>query len=134
MRELRAQFVVLVDEYGGTAGILTLNDILEEIVGQISPAESEMPQYFEQEGTILVDGRTHVRILNRECNLLLPQNGVDTVGGYVMELLGRLPRAGDTVADENCRFRVIRMAGRRVGALRVELRSDVESAEPGDSS
>ncbi len=122
MQDLRAQLVVLVDEYGGTAGILTLDDILEEVIGRFSTREREDDVPFVPvEGGYLVDGHTHVRQLNRALDLELPQNGTDTVGGYAMELLGRLPRAGDVVDDGRYQFRVIKMAGRRIGALRLDV-------------
>jgi len=130
MQELRTELIVIVDEYGGTAGILTLEDALEEVVGQISPAEQEDGKDFVvAEDGILVDGRTHIRDLNRELQLDLPQNGTDTIGGYAMELLGRLPRAGDLAQDEHCRFHVIKMAGRRVGALRIERMAPAEEED-----
>ena len=122
MQELHAQLVVIADEYGGTTGILTVDDILEEVLGQLSPSADEPADTSRAEdNAYLADGRTHIRELNRELELDLPHNGTDTVGGYVMELLGRLPRAGDTVSDGRYRFAVIKMAGRRIDAVRLEL-------------
>jgi len=120
MRSRHAQMVVLVDEYGGTAGILTMGDILQEIVGQISPVEEAPGRHFiRKDDHLLIAGRTPIREINRELELELPQNGVETVGGYVTELLGRIARSGDEISDHHCRFEVLNMAGRRVGAIRL---------------
>ena len=124
MRQKRAQVVVLVDEYGGTSGILTLDDILAEIMGQIPAPERMVRARIERtESHLRVDGRLPIRELNKALIHELPRNGSDTIGGYVMELLGRLPRAGDVAEDEWHRFQVIKMAGRRIGTLLLDERS-----------
>ena len=133
MQSLRAQLVVIVDEYGGTSGILTLQDVLAEVVGRISPAADETGENFVAcEGYVLTAGRVHMRELNYELGLALPRSETDTVGGYVMELLGRLPRAGDTAEDDRYRFHVIKMAGRTVGALRIEENTVTAAGEGND--
>ncbi len=124
MRRRQAQFAVLVDEYGGTAGVLTVDDILGELMGRV-PGDNGDAARSEQRldpvgGAILVDGRTPLRSLNRRLPRPLSQRGADTVGGYVMEKLGRVPVAGDQVTDAGYRFTVLRMAGRRVGGIRIE--------------
>lgn len=125
MRKERAQLVVLVDEYGGTAGILTMDDILAGITGHLSSADGDaVSGIVVADDHVMVDGGTHVRELGRKSGIELPQNSTDTVGGYVMEVLGRLPRAGDVAEDGAYRFLVINMAGRRVGTLRVEQLTD----------
>lgn len=123
MRGRRAAVVTLVDEYGGTAGILTLDDILSEIVGHATPAgRAAKAGVTFADGYMLVDGRTHVRELSQLIDADIPRNAADTVGGYVTERLGHLPRAGDTVEDDRFRFQVIKMVGRRIGTLRVQFR------------
>ncbi|MCF7855919.1 MAG: hemolysin family protein, partial [Candidatus Pacebacteria bacterium] len=125
MRGRRATMALLVDEYGGTAGILTLDDILAEVVGQITPAGKARKAGVEfGDGYVLVDGRAHVREFFEVLDVPPPENGADTIGGYVTELLGRLPRAGDAAEDDVFRFHVIKMAGRCVGTLRVEQRKE----------
>ncbi len=121
MKKFRVSMVLLVDEYGGTAGILTVEDILEEIVGFLAPAKGA-EQMVVEDNYIMAGGRVNIRDFNRQAEFKLPLDQADTLGGYVMELLGRLPRVGDEVEEEYWRFRVVRMAGRRIGALRIEPR------------
>ena len=123
MRTECTQMVILVDEYGGTAGLLTLHDIRAELLGYLSPEqEADAPRILAEGDTFLVDGRTHVRELNRQLDTPLPAGEADTVGGYVTDLMGRIPRAGDNTEDEAYTYRVVQMAGRRVGALRMTPR------------
>lgn len=120
MREEGTQMVVLLDEYGGTAGLLTLHDIRAELLGYLSPErEDDAIGMVPEKDSVLVDGRIHIRELNRQLDVPLPGGEANTVGGYVTELMARLPRAGDTVTDEAYTYRVVQMAGRRVGSLRL---------------
>lgn len=119
MRGHRAQMAVLVGEYGGTAGILTLADIIAEIIGRFSRRDSAR-DFVDTGQEVLAGGRVLIRSLNEELGLTLTANGADTLGGYVLERLERIPRAGDTVEDDGHRFTVIKMAGRRVDAIRIE--------------
>jgi len=122
MRRRRAPFAVLVDEYGGTAGVLTIDDILAELMGRV-PGETGLapgPCLGSAQESISVDGRTPLRSLNPRLPHPLPRKGPDTLGGYVMDRFGRVPRAGDEIDDGQYRFTVLRMAGRRIGALRIE--------------
>ena len=123
MREQRHHMAVLVCEYGGTAGILTLDDILQEVVGHISASDHETEEDYEElPDCVLAGGRTLLRRLREELDMEIEPNGADTVGGYVMERLGRLPRAGDVAEDERYLFRIVKMTGRRVAAVRIEPR------------
>ncbi len=122
MQENRTRFVVLVAEHGGTAGILTMNDILEELIGRISPREPGARQdvVAVREG-FHVDGRLHLRDLADSLGVVISSDEFDTVGGFIMEKLGRLPRPGDRVDAGTCAFQVLRMAGRRVGTVRLTV-------------
>jgi len=121
MRRHHHQLALLVDEYGGTAGVLTLQDILAEILGKLSPARMADETLFVPAGNgILVEGQASLRELNRRLSLGLSSEHTDTIGGYVMERLGCLPRAGDAFAEGRLRFQVLKMAGRRIGAVRIE--------------
>lgn len=119
MRELRTHFVVLVGEYGGTSGILTLDDILGELLGHLPPGIESSTSEPAEEGAIFADGRTPLRQLNEAHDLNLQTEEADTLGGYIHERLGRLARAGDEVADGRYVFQVVRMSGRRIGMVRI---------------
>ncbi len=130
MRAESVSMAALVDEYGGTAGILTIDDILEEVVGRIaSTSEIELKNLEENGEPVMMDGHLTIRDFNKAAKSPLPLNGSSTLAGYVMELLGRIPRAGDEVADENYIFTVTRMAGRKIGALRVGLAPIIDDDE-----
>ncbi len=116
MRNRRTQVAVLVDEFGGTAGMITLDDILAEILGR-APATATPP---DAGGAMRVDGRVPIRVLNRRLQPPIPEEeGAETLGGHVAALLGRLPRNGDTAEDGRYRYQVIRMAGRRVKLVEI---------------
>lgn len=127
MRERHASAILLVDEYGGTAGMLTMDDILAEIVGHSSTVKmAERAGIIVRDSFVLAEGGTLIRDFNQIIGASLPVNGVDSLGGFVMERLGRIPRAGDAVEFGDHRFQVIKMAGRRIGTLRVEKCRDGE--------
>jgi CBS domain containing-hemolysin-like protein len=121
MRQRGTRFVVLADEYGGTGGVLTLQDVLNEIVGQISPGQTrEKGNVVVKEDHILAQGHTPLRSLNRVMDPELSEENADTLNGYIMDHIGTLPRPGEVVVNSNYRFIVIHMAGRRIGSVRIE--------------
>lgn len=130
MRERRASAALIVDEYGGTSGLLTIDDLLAEIVGR-SPAADDSGEdgIFRQEGGAWLEGQTLVRDFARKLGVELTVNGADTMGGYVMEKLGRIPRAGDKVGGKGWELEVLKMAGRRVGTLSFRIFPEVEMGE-----
>jgi putative hemolysin len=125
---------VVVDEYGGTAGIVTLSDLMRALVGRIDEESSFGPSghaRVEADGSMLLDGlmRTHEfeELIGRD--LKEPERaGVETLSGLVMALLDRLPQVGDEVALPGHRLRVEGLHGRRVGSLR--LFRETASARP----
>lgn len=126
LREMqRAKFsmAIVVDEYGGTAGLVTMEDLLEEIVGEIRDEHDE----DEQEpirpissGEAIVDAGTNIDDVNEQLATEIPTEDFETIGGYTVGLFGRLPSEGEEVeVDEHTRLRVERMRGRRILAVRV---------------
>jgi CBS domain containing-hemolysin-like protein len=127
MRKRRVHMAIVVDEYGGTAGLVTIEDMLEEIVGEI---EDEYDKVEEQvvrvsDTEILVDGRVPVSELNELFHTMVKDDDFDTVGGLVFDLLGRMPAVGDEVEVDGLRLRVLSVDGHRVKRLRV-----IQDAKP----
>lgn len=118
MRQRRASAALIVDEYGGTSGMLTIDDILAQIVGNVSPEDDEIDGIIDCGDTLLLEGATSLRVFQKHTRIHLPETSADTMTGLVMERLGRIPRAGDKVSGDGWEVEVIRMMGRRVGTLR----------------
>lgn len=121
MRSSRAKMVIVLDEFGGTAGLATLEDLIEEIVGEIQDEhEANEPQDFRDlpGGSIQVWGGVNLRDVNEQLALDLPEDEFDTIGGFVFGQLNRVPAIGDQVGVEGGLFQVTRMQGRRVAYLR----------------
>jgi putative hemolysin len=121
---------VVLDEYGGTAGLVTVEDLLEQIVGEISDEhEQEIVGIEETEsGAVLLAGAVPVAELNEHYGLHLPENEYTTVAGYVMGLLGRVAIEGEEIAFPGGHLRVLAMSGRRIKRLEM-LREPVPEPE-----
>jgi putative hemolysin len=119
----KTHLCVVVDEYGGTAGLVTLEDILEELVGEITdesdPDEEEESKQTIEAG-ITLSGRTNIDDANDEYGLLLEKDGWDTVGGLVLDLAGGVPTVGEILHTDHYRLTVLRMDGRRIEEVLVE--------------
>ncbi len=117
LQDKGSKMVIVLDEFGGTAGLATFEDLIEEIVGEIRDEhESHEPADFQHlaNGSTRVWGGVSVRDANQRLGLKLPSDPFDTVGGFVFGSLRRVPREGDEVKLEGGRLRVVRMTGRRV--------------------
>ncbi|HEY5120115.1 MAG TPA: hemolysin family protein, partial [Acidimicrobiales bacterium] len=123
IRQGTSHLFVVVDEYGGTAGLVTLEDILEELVGEITD-ESDLPQDDEVEmiegAGLVVSGRLNIDDVNNEYHLDLPKDGWDTVGGLVLDLAGGVPAQGDVFEVDDYAMTVVRMDGRRIEEVLIE--------------
>ena len=111
----------MVDEYGGTAGIVTLEDLVEELIGDITDeydtaqdAATKLPR-----GEVEVDGLLNLDEFAEQTGIELPEGPYETVAGYVLATLGELPTAGDTVKVPGYTITVTEMDGRRIARLRV---------------
>jgi len=140
-KESGIHIALIIDEYGSLQGLITLNDILENIVGDIKSHDhkDENPSAVRREdGSWLVDGMQTVEDFKDLMGIEeLPLEGEDTyqtLGGFVMTQLGRIPRAGDHFFHENVRYEVVDMDGNRVDKVLVKREEPVSPSEPGDSS
>ena len=126
-RKERSLMAIVQDEFGGTAGLVTMEDVVEEIVGQIvDEYDDEEPeiQALEERGW-LIDGRMHLDDVNDEIGSDFDSEEFDTLGGYVFGLFGRQPNEGDTVDDEEWHLEVAATDGRRILRVRAERREPV---------
>ncbi|MFN2382863.1 MAG: hemolysin family protein [Gemmatimonadota bacterium] len=123
MQSSRRHMLVLIDEFGGTAGIVTLRDLLERIVGAVrSEKEAGLPAIEAgAEGEAFIDGLLLIQDVNEHFGLALDEAEYDTIGGYVFGALGRRPELGDGVEAPGCRLTVEALDGMRVSRLRIAL-------------
>ncbi|MGI9667252.1 MAG: hemolysin family protein [Acidimicrobiia bacterium] len=123
LREMQANqqhLAVVVDEFGGTAGIVTIEDLVEEIVGEIADEyDEEEPMVVEDDGAWIVDARLDVDELGELVGRELPSDEWDTVGGLVLELAGRVPLEGERFDHDGLVFTATQVRGRRVAKVRV---------------
>ena len=124
-KRLKEHLAIVLDEYGGTAGLVTMEDLLEEIVGEILDEKDEPPEPEERESPdlVLIPGSTNIADLNERFALTVPDDDYTTIGGYVFGALGRLPVIGDRASAGGAVFTVREMEGRRIETLAVDLHS-----------
>ncbi len=121
LQQRRVHMAIVVDEYGGVAGLVTIEDLLEEIVGEIQD-EYDFEEPVSQrlsDHEVIFDARVDLDDVNREMDLELPTNESDTLGGLIYARLGRLPAKGDVVQLDGVRISVLSMMGRRIGRVKV---------------
>jgi putative hemolysin len=126
MRRDRAHLAIVVDEYGGTAGIVTLEDLVEELIGDIwdeYDTESGQPRQLPR-GELEVDGLLNLDDFAEQTGIQLPEGPYETVAGFLVASLGQLPSAGDHVDADGHRLTVTELDGRRVARVRVTPRSE----------
>jgi CBS domain containing-hemolysin-like protein len=123
LRKTRAQMAIVLDEYGGTAGIITLEDLVEEVVGDITDEyDVTSRRSIEMEGVLELVGSMSLVDVRSDYDIAIPDGSWTTVGGYVFSKLGRVARIGDRVAFPGGDLEVVAMDGRRVAAIRVHRR------------
>ena len=130
LRELqrdRTQLAVVVDEYGSLSGLVTLEDLLEEVFGEIHDEHELQPEILEVgPGEFLVDGQLHVEELEHRLDLGCERNGFDTIGGLIMARLGHVPRPQETVALAGALLTVQKMEGHRILQVHIRIIPEAE--------
>ena len=123
MRDKNYRMAVIVDEYGGTAGVVSLSRLVEEIVGPVGDEFAEAEKDYEaiNEYTFQIDGGMRIEEVNEELGLELPEGDYETVAGFLLDLLGHIPKAGQTV-----RYRGLKLVVTDEGAESREDNSDQE--------
>ncbi len=135
MTEQRVQMAVVVDEYGGTAGIVTMEDLVEAIMGNIRDEYDDEEEEIveESENLFTIDGTAYIEEVNELVGEIIPEGDYDTLGGFIISLLGFLPKDGDMneVEYKNLRFTILNVEERRIGKVRVEI-TPIEAEEDDD--
>ncbi len=130
-RARERHIAIVVDEYGGTAGVVTLADLLEEIVGEVSdPFDTERDIQPLPDGSSLVDGLTLIEEVNEHFNLDLYDPNYDTIAGYILGHLERLAQVGDSIQVDGVRLRVEAMDGFRIAHISITRLQPLDPAAP----
>lgn len=120
LRKTRAQMAIVLDEYGGTAGIVTMEDLVEEIVGDIADEyDVAAREAMEVNGVLELAGSMSLVDVRSDHSIAVPEGSWSTLGGYVFSKLGRIPKVGDRATFPGGEFEVVAMDSRRVAAVRV---------------
>lgn len=135
-KEEKVHLAVVVDEYGGTAGLVTLEDVIEEIVGEIQDEYDREEEMFEAVGPdmALVNAKIPIDDLNERFNISIPADVHDTLGGYIFDLVDRVPSEGETFEDRESglSFKVERVDRQRIARVRIRKSLDPEENGPGE--
>jgi CBS domain containing-hemolysin-like protein len=138
MQRDKFSLAIVVDEYGGTAGLVTMEDLLEEIVGEIRDEHDDDEQEsisIVSDHEAVVEAGTNIEDVNAKLGIELPTEDFETIGGYTVGLFGRLPKEGEEVdAADRTRLRVDRTRGRRILAVRVYYNGSMHEAQESEDA
>ncbi|CUU81098.1 magnesium and cobalt efflux protein CorC [Campylobacter hyointestinalis subsp. hyointestinalis] len=132
MNKDRISAALVVDEYGGTAGFLTMEDIIEEILGDINDEHDDKSQDYKKlsDDVFEFNGRFEIEAVEEIMDISFDEETEQlTIGGYVFNLFERLPIVGDKIDDENCIYEVTKMDGASIGAVKVTLKTGSQTQE-----
>jgi len=133
MQRLKFSLAIVVDEYGGTAGLVTMEDLLEEIVGEIRDEHDEDEQEalrILNDDEAVVDAGMNIEDVNARLGTKLPHEEFETIGGYTVGLFGRLPNEGEEIGGQgHTRLKVERMRGRRIMTVRIHTNGRASAPE-----
>jgi len=125
LKEKETHLCIVTDEYGGTAGIITIEDIIEEIVGEIlDEHDSEKPLLTViDDQSVLVDARLEIEKLEEHLNIQLPKGDFESVGGFIIDLLGRIPDVNEKISFENLEIIIKKAGQRRIDNILVKIKA-----------
>jgi len=132
MQKRRVHMALVIDEYGGVSGLVTMEDLLEELVGEIRDEyDIERPLVKLSDGSILIDASLSIRDLKDDYHIEIPEStAYETLGGFLLTSLQRIPKIGDVVEIESKRFTISEMVGKRIAKVRLEKTESGEAATP----
>jgi putative hemolysin len=131
MRDQNFHMCIIIDEYGTTAGIVTLTQLVEEIVGDVKDELAEVNKDFEiiDDSNYQIDGAMRVEDANLEMNLGLPEGDYDTVAGFALKLLGHIPKTGEQIKYKDLKLAITRMQGRKIEMILVTKEKNAETSD-----
>jgi putative hemolysin len=123
MRKKRLQMIVVADEYGGTAGIVTMQDMVEEIFGDIGDEYEDIIDEIQQvaPGEYIIDGLTRLNVINDELGTDLESEHYETIGGFITGIIGRFPKKGEVVVYNDLRWVILEVYRTRVKRLKLSI-------------
>jgi putative hemolysin len=131
MRNKNAHMCVVIDEYGGTAGIITMTQLVEEIVGDVKDELSLLEKDFEiiNENTFQIDGGMRVEDINEEMHLGIPEGDYETVAGFILKLIGHLPKTGEQIRYRDLKLAITHMNGMKIEEILVTKEKHAATAD-----
>jgi magnesium and cobalt transporter len=126
LRDKKSHMAIVIDEYGGTAGLVTIEDIIEEIVGEIRDEHDneETLMVATDEGDLLVDARLEIEKLVEHFNLQVPKGNFESVGGFIISLLGRVPQPNETITHARLEMTIESADARKIRKVRIRMRKE----------
>jgi len=126
LRDKKSHMAIVIDEYGGTAGLVTIEDIIEEIIGEIHDEydNDDTLMVATDEGDLLVDARLEIEKLVEHFNLEVPKGNFESVGGFIISLLGRVPQPHETITHAPLEMTIESADARKIRKVRVRVRKE----------
>jgi len=117
----KIQIAIAIDEYGGTAGLVTMEDVVEEVVGEIIDEYDTEIKLFKitEDNTVIADGNISIEKINEILNIEIPENGFETLGGFIFDLLGRVPKKGEKVKYHNLQIIIEQVVKNRIRRVKI---------------